>query len=256
MRDARGKELKTTGALGEGAPPDTYVGTLYQDEVPKQVVDGDNRSNIDWAKDYYPWNNHGRMYDYGSCTAFKIWNHLTGATAAHCVHTGSSWKTKKNIEFGTRGGIGSGPNSCYGITVPGCWDGNEDNPTCDYAVLTFNTCDYNKVNVGYLGYWTLGNNVDDICLALSGYPATGLPAGWTYPTLALHNSCNGYTRPAYPNRLFYFNDTTAGQSGTPAFWDYSGGHYVRGIHAGTWNDKNQGRKMDSTLVGFIQAYSG
>lgn len=128
-------------ALGVEDPP-KYEG---QPSAPTQIIGTDNRISIESLKGFYPYNNVAVMSNAGGCTTFKLINHHTAVTAAHCVHSGSGWLTRKQITFRPLSTVGS---TCYGMTVPSCWDGN--NRQCDYATIKFREgtgyCDFNTYN--------------------------------------------------------------------------------------------------------------
>ncbi len=167
------------------------------------ILDSDNRTSIDHLKGQYPWNNHGQMYGAGTCTAFKMVNHYTAVTAAHCVHNGSSFKSRHHITFGDLPSLGW---ACYIRAVPACWDG--DTASCDYAVIALRgrngaNCAPSTYNVGYLGWSPVGSWVEDIKAFVSGYPSEDLKAGWAYPVLVYHYRSDGYAIGTYPDRVFF-----------------------------------------------------
>jgi V8-like Glu-specific endopeptidase len=264
MRDAA-KYVAERGAPGEpplGASPSDIAGPPDNRNY-NQVFGADNRTNINGSASTYPYNNTGREIDW--CSVFKMVNHYTAVTAAHCVHSGSSWKTRKELVF--QSPLAPKPNvpsECYGRVVPGCWDG--DTPSCDYAVFYLRGrngawCPDNTHNVGYLGYNTVSSCVSDIKAHLSGYPLPP-PFGWSYPALVYHYREDGWTScGTYPDRVWYYNDATGGQSGAPLVSYWSDGSWrVRAIHSGgfsgLFDDSNQGRRMTSDLYDWLVSNSG
>lgn len=204
------------------------------------IIGGDDRANYNHMAATYPYNNHGAMYGgAGTCTGFKLVNHHTMVTAAHCIHTGSAWKSRQTIRFqaGSSSPLPEVSSACYSRFVPGCWDGSS--ASCDYAVIALRgrlgaNCSLDGYDVGYLGWNSVASGVSDVKGFVSGYPSDQLPSGWSYPTLAYHWRNDGWTSDfTYPSRLWFYNDATGGQSGTPfVSWFTSGGWRARAIHKG------------------------
>jgi len=257
--------------LGEAGqvPEGVAVADGNLDREAKTVLGTDDRININYAANTYPYNNHAQMLGGGhTCTAFKMVNNYTAVTAAHCVHSGSSFiSPRKDLTFqaGSSTPKATLPGGCYAMTVPGCWDG--DSVSCDYAVIRLRGggpwCNFNDYNVGYLGYNTVSSCVTDIKAFLSGYPSDApLPAGWVYPSLAYHYRSDGWTScVTYPDRVWYNNDSTGGQSGTALVSYWSDGSWrVRGIHhggdTGVFSNSNQGRRMTSDLYSWLSGNAG
>ncbi len=229
---------------------------------PKAIIGADDRYSINFARNSFPWNNYGRMDNAGTCSAVKLVNHHTAVTSAHCVHTGSAWKARKRITFGSLPTVGS---TCYGMTVPGCWNGSTENASCDYATIMFREgwgyCDFATYNVGYLGWQSVGNSVSGIWGHVSGYPSEQMKPSWSYPELVYHERGDGYTTFTYPDRVFYTVDTTGGQSGGPFTSYFANGDYrVRGVHKGyhpgVFSESNQARKMTQSLFNWFVANGG
>jgi V8-like Glu-specific endopeptidase len=253
--------------LGEPAiegPPQREPGTEQPLELaePKAIFGADDRYSINGSRSSFPWNNYAAMDQAGTCSAVKLVNHHTAVTAAHCVHTGSSWKTRKRITFGGLATVGS---TCYGMTVPGCWDGSTSDPSCDYATIKFREgwgyCDFSTYNVGYLGWQSVGDWVTGIWGHVSGYPSDQMKPGWVYPELVFHQRGDGYSTPTYPARVFYLVDTSGGQSGGPFTSYYASGDYRirgvhKGVHYGAFEDTNQARKMTQSLFNWFVANGG
>jgi V8-like Glu-specific endopeptidase len=254
-------------SLGEPAidgPAQREPGTEQPVEMPepKGIIGSDDRYSINGSRANFPWNNYAAMDAAGTCSAVKLVNHHTAVTAAHCVHTGSAWKTRKRITFVAGSPVGS---TCYGMTVPGCWDGSTSSPSCDYATIKFREgsgfCDFNTYNVGYLGWQSAGSWVTGIWGHVSGYPSEQMKPGWVYPELVFHQRGDGYSTPTYPDRVFYLVDTSGGQSGGPFTSYYQGNDYrIRGVHKGfsigVFEDTNQGRKMTQSLFNWFYANGG
>lgn len=272
IQDVARGEKGTEGGVGARPPGEPAIDGPAQQPpgteqpidmpVPNAILGADDRYSINGSKANFPWNNYAAMDQAGTCSAVKLVNHHTAVTAAHCVHTGSSWKTRKRITFGGKSPVGS---TCYGMTVPGCWDGSTSSPSCDYATIKFREgsgyCNYDTYNVGYLGWQSVGSWISGIYGHVSGYPWEQMKAGWVYPELVFHQRGDGYSTPTYPDRVFYLVDTTGGQSGGPLTSYYGSDDYrVRGVHKGysegVFEDTNQGRKMTQSLFNWFYANGG
>ncbi len=211
----------------------------------KMVIGDDDRLNLNAGADAYPWNNIAYMN--GTCTAFKMLNHYTAITAAHCLHTGSGWKTRQPLQFaaGAQHVPGGSPlpatnTTCYGRTVPNCWDGS--NAACDYGIIRLRAagsydCGAETYNVGYMGWTRVDTCTSNIAVSLAGYPGDDeTRAGFPIPTLHYHYRSDGWTKCAGidPNQMFFYNDGEGGQSWGPLTSYYGDGDYrVRGIYKGS-----------------------
>lgn len=239
LESARNTPITTRvpGATIDGENPVKYENNP---PAPTRIVNGDQRFSIEGIKEYYPFNNVAVMDNAGTCTAFKLVNNHTAVTAAHCVHTGSTWKTRKRITFRPRSTVGT---TCYGMTVPGCWDGS--NRQCDYATIKFREgsgyCDFDTYNVGYLGwvptYWWQGVMQH----SLWGYPSDQMKAEWNYPELVW--DYNTMFAQSYGNNINHSTDATGGQSGSPLYRD---GDYATGIYWGYYLDNAGNRAVGIT----------
>jgi len=255
-----------TGSAGE-VPEGVEVAQGIPMREGRAVYDGESRININYAGTTYPYSNHAQMLGGGgTCTAFKMVNNYTAITAAHCVHNGSSWLTRKDLTFqaGSSSPKGTLPGNCYEMTVPGCWSGS--GASCDYAVLrlrgTSAWCNFADYDVGYLGWNDVGSGVSGIKGFLSGYPSDQpLPAGWVYPSLAYDYRENGWTSwPTYPDHVWYYNDSTGGQSGTAyvSYWSDSSWR-VRAVHHGEFcgaSCSGDGRRMTTDLFSWFSSNAG
>lgn len=234
--------------------------------IPKsKTVGGESRTDVHSQRADWPYRTVAQMFDAATCTAFKMINHHTAITAAHCVHNGNTggWLNRKNLRFGGQTATGK---DCYGITVPGCWDG--DTPSCDYAVIRLHNvsphygCSASRYDVGKLGYNSPSSPVSGISAALMGYPSNKMPSGWSYPTLSYeYRSDTGYVSIWYPDRVFYDHDSTGGMSGGPyASFYSSGGWKVRAINRGgfedIWGSEHQGPRVRSSMINFFNANAG
>lgn len=257
QRPFMGNELSDTTATSSATTPRRL-----------KVFGTDDRQNYNHNAATYPYNNHGAMTYYsgniGDCSSFKLINNHAIVTAAHCIHTGAQWKPRHDIQFqaGSSSPLTAVPAACYSRTVPSCWDGS--NVSCDYAVISLRGggewCPLSTYNVGYLGWNSVPNRTSGVAGFVSGYPGSP-PKGWSYPTLVYHWRDDAWTSLTYPARLWYMNDTTNGQSGTPFISYYEGGSWRaraihRGGHTGVFSDSNQGRRLDSSLITWLTSFGG
>lgn len=239
----------------EGTPGEPALGAEGEEAKPlpenRAIIGSDDRYSIDAIKHVYPFNNIAAMSDAGSCTAFKLVNHHTAVTAAHCVHNGSGWLPRKKITFGGRTTVGS---TCYGMSVPSCWDGDEGNASCDYATIKFREgwgyCNLDSYNVGYMGTAPL-TSVNNTPAYVAGYPGEGLKSGWTYPELVMHGSSAKAGMNVFV--LYHYMDTTGGQSGAPVF---SPDYRVYGVHHGMHNGINWAAKIYPFTYNWLSQNSG
>ena len=112
---------------------------------PEAVFGSDERYKINGQAHRQPYARIAKTWGGGSvCTAFKVYNHHTAMTAAHCVHDGPGGgrRTRHQIQFASgsnrSGGLGLAknplPSGCYGRAVPGGWVSTRERQY-DYAVL-------------------------------------------------------------------------------------------------------------------------
>ena len=251
---------------------------LSEERFPTETFGGDDRVNMNGSADQLPWMFIAAMADAGRCTAFKLLNQHTAITAAHCVHDGKDWYTRKTLQFAAGA---SEPRQkldadCYAISVPGGWDGMDAD--YDYAVLRLRedsfgggaSCELSGYDVGYFGYQLVDECLSNVPLSLAGYPGTtdpdhDVPSGeWKYPTLFSDYRTDGWSGCAgvYTNALFFYNDGSNGQSGAPVwtFSDDSRQNYVRAIYRGSVTspigDSNRGRRLDDALVNWLSFNAG
>ncbi len=214
-----------------------------------------------WA-DNAPYNRIATMDSgAGKCTAFKIGNHYTAATAGHCVASkNGSWKSRQRIQFaagsGNTSSSGSGdekeylPSSCYARSTPGCFTGVG---VCDYAVLRLRGggawCNYNDYNVGYLGHKSVSSSASSVYTRMASYPGT--PPSGGYPSLYYQTRSDSW---ANGSQLRYRMDTLGGSSGAPTF---NSSNQVRSIHSDqATSTYNYGMRMTTTMYNWIIHYGG
>lgn len=256
-------------------------------EIPKgaKQLDGDAESDelegrkiIPGYGDWYRINSSAHIWPYsmvarldqgaGRCTAFKIVNHYTAATAGHCVASSSgNWKSRQRIQFaagsGNTSSSGSGdekdflPSGCYGRVTPGCFAGVGQ---CDYAVFYLRGahggnaawCNFNDYNVGYFGALGVGSGNTGVQTRMGSYPGTPPTGG--YPSLYYHNRSDGW---ASGDHLRYRIDTLPGSSGAPTF---NSANQVRSVHNDACGSGsctyNYGMRMTTAMYSFMEEYGG
>lgn len=247
---------------------------FVQDQVSTNntgVFNGESRNGLG-AYDYIaPWRMVAALLN--SCTAFKMVNHYTAITAAHCVYGSSGWK-RSSIKFAAGSTYYNAlPSTCYAITVPNGWVTDVGDDEYDYAVIRLREggttgawCNYADYNTGYFGYQGVSSCSSGIAAAMAGYPSKsgpGLPppGSWTYPNLFWDYREDGWTSCiTYPNHVWYYNDNSGGQSGGPYFSWIDNTIRVRAVNMaifnGLFSDSNGGRRIDSQTVNFFTAYAG
>ena len=227
----------------------------------EMVLGSDDRSTP--QSDTWPeMMNAGTDDDGGRCTAFKMINHHTAITAAHCVYTPDvGWETREDWWFSADDAFTEPLDpGCYSRVVPGGWT-RRNHVKFDFAILRFHGngewCNFADYNTGFYGYAGVD---DEDTHQVSGYPASAL--GGTYPEYALDRD-EAWTNWAYPNRVLHRIDTTGGQSGAAILrgdngWD----DYVHavGIHKGStytpFSRKNHGKRFDGGLISWFRSWSG
>lgn len=191
------------------------------------------------------------------CTAFKLINNHTAVTAAHCVHTGSSFKPRKNIKFGGQDWTGT---TCYKPVVPDCWDG--DSVQCDYALIVLRgsygaNCDESRYDVGYFGYKTTSGGTNGVHAWVMGFPGTNLPSGWSYGDMAYEYRTDNWVPVFDYNQLRSTMDMEEGMSGGPlAAYHSEMGYQAKGIVGSGATDYNISRVFRSSLIEWFEFFSG
>jgi V8-like Glu-specific endopeptidase len=250
-------------------------GVVVADEPKKEkyVFGGDDRVIISSPGSFHPYRLIGSMGT-SNCTAFKLINDHTAVTAAHCVHSGSAWKTRRPISFGASASsgfpYGSTTSTCYDRTVNGNYDGSSGGHEYDYAIIRLRSNTANcgsNYPLGKFGYQGVSNGTSGINGALAGYASKtdergeAPPGGWTAPELFFHQKGDGYTNCCgiFNGHVWYYNDESDGQSGGP-YWTYDGtSRNVRAIHYGsdhTGNNTNGGVRIKDAVINFFNANAG
>jgi V8-like Glu-specific endopeptidase len=251
---------------------------LSEDRFARKTFGEDDRANVNDEADQVPWRFIAAMANAGECTAFKLLNPQTALTAAHCVHDGVEWHRRKTLQFaaGASERRAELDADCYSIIVPAAWDGED--AEFDFAVLRLReegldggaSCERAAYDIGHFGYNLVDECVDGIALTLAGYPSRKdpdhpVPVGdWSYPSLFTDYRTDGWSACAglYPSALFFYNDGSNGQSGSPvwSFYQDSGQNQVRGIHRGSMitviGDSNRARRFDDSLMAWFTLNAG
>lgn len=249
----------STGFL-RGVEPGYPEGMEDADEVAlregRMIFGGvDDRSNISSSADTWPWYRVAAAHGPSTCSAFKFYNNDTAATAAHCHHTGSGWKSRQNLEFQAGdNSLGSMDEDCYTRYVPGGWDGSDRG--FDYAVLALDGymgawCPHASYNTGWYGATWVSDGTTGIDGYAAGYP-TSPPSG-TYPELYTHFVTNGGWQPSgSANQIRYTSETTQGQSGGP----YANGAYMWAINNSETSTYNIGARYNTPMLNLFEDHSG
>lgn len=218
-----------------------------------------------------PWKRIGMLK--GGCTVSKIYNEYTAVTAAHCVHSGSGWSSRKDIVFaaGTDNVQPTLNKGCYDRTVPEGWDGSDGE--WDMAILRLRSdtagCKESGYDVGWFGWHSVGSCESDVPTTMAGYPAknpeegVAPPGNWSYPTMFregredTETSCLGL----YPSRLWHYHDSCDGMSGAPLWSVFDGdSRRIRGILTvyddGVFYDSNEARRVNSDFAAFVRRSAG
>ena len=266
----------------EAPPAMPNAGPIPEDLVGQDVIGSDARSR-QRANTSYPFSPQVVMHDGSNgvkCSGTMI-GPSTMLTAAHCVHTGSSWMSARtwapavdsqdpiptpwmpwSTTFPT---TGQWAWQCYSVMVPGGWDSDKDVES-DYAVIEFSDagspigpiCNLFPGNqVGWLGLWFAGDGQleNGRFLYGYGYPGVNCPGGCAWPQI--WGAGNNYID-AHTWFIDHNVDSTGGQSGMGLYVIEGGGRYVVAIHKGyrgILTNDNWGRRVTDTLLQWMTFYS-
>jgi len=210
----------------------------------QQILGIDNRIVINYLADNQPYRRIARTSGGGfCCSAFKVYNHHTAMTAAHCVYDSGGWKTRHQLWFGSGQNrparfpwlagqgtplpaVGTG---CYARVVPGCWASSTSGTACDFAIYVLRGrygayCSFSDYNVGYYGYRSMtGSGISGY---VAGYPVTN--GNCQYGDLCYRYKSNGWRSGTSQK---YYIDTDGCQSGSPYANNANGGQ-MYGVHKG------------------------
>jgi glutamyl endopeptidase len=209
-----------------------------------------------------------------SCTGFFV-GPDTIATAGHCVHKGSGGsngyhnRTSFRIYPGRNGA--TIPYKCSNgaiVTAKKLWTNsswtNGGGETVDYGAVEINPCS-NGVKmgntVGWFGYTnTQGTSQNGLADYMQGYPADK-PTGTQW---AANNCSTNATvvqctiQSTTTHQLFYKNDTSGGQSGSPVFRKRSNCNpcaiaiHAYGLHgSGLHATYNHGTRIENNVATFL-----
>jgi V8-like Glu-specific endopeptidase len=164
---------------------------------------------------------------------------------------------------------------CYWVTIPGGWISSGGDRDWDYAVIEFNnaSCPLKPgATVGWLGWGTQSDaTIESNIHYVYGYPGNfngstscGVANGCFGATAGGGGSCfwpkiwgwgmSGLS--AWSTTLSHDIDTSGGQSGSGLYNTAQGFRKVVGVHVGCqenlFGDYNEARRIDSSVVSFIQ----
>jgi V8-like Glu-specific endopeptidase len=251
---------------------------LTEERFPTQTFGPDDRVNMNGSASETPWRYIAAMSNAGQCTAFKMLNAHTAVTAAHCVHDGTEWYRRKTLQFAAGASeppFAALPGDCYSMTIPGGWDGED--ASSDYAIIRLReegleggaACDFASYDVGHFGYRVVDECAVDVPLNLAGYPSVKDPdhpaptGDWQYPSLFSDHRKDGWTSCGlYPSALWFWNDGSNGQSGSPvwSFDERTAQNQVRAIYRGSVTnpvgESNRGRRFEESLISWLTLNAG
>jgi len=183
-------------------------------------------------------------FNAGFCTGWLI-GPDTVVTAGHCVHSGGTlgdWYSNYTIYPGRNQSI-IPYGSCGAMWLASVTGWTEQkNENYDYGAIKLD-CDVGD-DIGYFGFmWKKGKK------KMKNYPAaiSGYPADKNFDQWQSHNK----VRVSKKKQIFYENDTIAGMSGSPVWYDnYTYGPVAIGIHTmgphglGPHSIYNHGTRID------------
>lgn len=282
------KRKQTLPAAAQAPMGPTHPG--YVGDAPTPSTGQPKTANIIGVDDRFSLP-YGTVYPYRTVAALNSNGHgctktLIGAStaisAAHCYHNGSGWLPTSTWSFNANSTAGvvnpynpwgaypsTASNSavlgCYTVTVPGCWDGsNED---CDYAVIEFSNmypnCNlYPGNTLGWLGWGAESSaTIRAYEAEMYGYAQDAPCAGGSceFPLLWGQTQDPGRIGPCgLTHQMCTQFDATGGDSGS-AIWNNAPGYpEVIGIMWGWVNSDptyNRIVRLDSVSTNFIATYS-
>ncbi len=176
----------------------------------------------------------------------------TVVTAGHCVHTGNStttsgtWYPVENYTIypGYKGGSDPTPyGSCTAkrLYSTAGWVENGDR-NYDYGAIKLN-CTVGLAT-GWFGYANFAT-VDKFPSIINGYPGETVLAQWVSADVV---------RKSDEHRIYYKNDTSAGMSGAPVWYDGGSGTWAFGIHTYQEVGFNQGTRITSAVFNNLKTW--
>jgi len=223
----------------------------------ESIIGEDDRVRIDDTETFPASATVLVTFDNGFCSGWMI-GADTVATAGHCVHTGGSggsWQTNVVVYPG-RNGDYSPYGSCSARTLYSVigWTQSSDD-RYDYGAIKLNCSVGNST--GWYGFFWQSASLDGLPTIINGYPGDKWDGGNWYEQWQSFDE----VRVTEPRRVFYQNDTWAGMSGSPVYYDRPGcGYCSMAIHAyGTYNgwpfsDYNHGPRIVQAVFNNLLAW--
>lgn len=168
-------------------------------------------------------------------------------TAGHCVHSGGSNGNWASIENITVYPGADGKSFPYGkctakrtYTTIG-W-AEKGSANYDYGAIKLNCSIGNTI--GWLGF-AVFNNAANLPAIIAGYPGEKDRTQWvSFDTI----------RQQKAEWLIYSNDTTAGMSGAPIWYDDGKGAITFGIHTYKFPKTNRGKRINAEVFKNIKTW--
>ncbi|TXH66914.1 MAG: trypsin-like serine protease [Thiothrix sp.] len=171
----------------------------------------------------------------------------TVLTAGHCVHSGGSTGQWRNVDNMTVYPGASGTSFPYGkcgvkrtYTTTG-W-GEKGLTTYDYGAIKLNCTIGNTT--GWIGF-AAPNETVDLPATIAGYPGEKSQTQWV---------AFDRIRQQTAEWLIYTNDTTAGMSGSPIWYDDGKGILAVGIHTYKYPKSNRGKRINTAVFKNIKTW--
>jgi glutamyl endopeptidase len=180
------------------------------DGEPESIIGADNRYQVVPTTGYPARAVALMTMSTGRCTAWMI-GPDTAVTAGHCVYSSGAWSSNVRVYPGYTGT--SAPyGSCtarrlYSVTG---WT-SSGNTDYDYGAIKLNCTIGNTV--GWFGFRWQSASLTGQSTTVQGYPGDKPYTQW---------GSQDYVRVSYDRKIFYANDTTGGQSGSPVYNGLSG----------------------------------
>lgn len=197
-------------------------------------------------------------------------------TAAHCLHSGSSWLSGAWLESP---GVDSqdvnqtpyGTETCVWGTISGAYAAGSTGAENDYAVIEFSGCGRAPGNaVGWLGVWSRDDTaLENQTMYIYGYPGDNdsennctlccVGGSCLWPSIWGSGSATN-AKVSGTDRIRYDTDATGGQSGSAVYNIYNSNRYVVGVHKGhswsLWDGWfNTGRRVNNAFMSFLETHS-